>query len=55
MREVDVERISDSAKNALKDVLEEECIKITKRAFQISKHANRKTIIKEDILLAKDY
>lgn len=53
MREVSAERVSDRAKEVLRTCLEEEAEKIIKKAHQLSKHAGRTTILKEDILLAK--
>ncbi len=45
-------RVSDSAKIALKNLLEEKAYEISKRACQFAAHAGRKTIKKEDIKLA---
>jgi len=45
-------RVSASAKEALRDVLEEIAKKIAENANQISKHTGRTTIKAEDIKLA---
>ena len=47
-----VDRSSDDAKSALKDILEEYAVKISKRAAEFASHAGRKTIKKSDIKLA---
>ncbi len=47
-----VDRSSDKAKVALKEVLEDYAVKITKLAFEFAVHAGRKTIKKSDIKLA---
>ena len=46
------ERVSDKAKEALKNVLEEEAHKIASKAIHLAVHAGRKTIKAEDIKLA---
>ena len=45
-------RVSEEAVAALAEILEEEGIKISQQAAVFSKHANRKTITKDDINLA---
>ena len=54
MQEVGAERISDSSKFALREVLEERAIEINKKSSHIAKHSNRKTILRKDILISKD-
>lgn len=54
MRDVGADRVSDDSKEALREVLEEQGKLLTKKAFQLSKHAERRTILKEDVKLAKD-
>ena len=46
------ERVSDKAKVALKNALEEIAIEIAVKAIKFSVHAGRKTIKSEDIKLA---
>jgi len=45
-------RVSDNAKVELKNLLEEKGREIAGRAWELALHAGRKTIKKEDILLA---
>jgi histone H3/H4 len=47
------ERVSEDAKVALAEVLEEIAVQITLRAAVLAKHAKRKTIKQEDIEIAK--
>ncbi|HLG24880.1 MAG TPA: histone family protein [Candidatus Nanoarchaeia archaeon] len=46
------DRVSDKAKTALKEVLEQKALEIGKRAAQFAEHAGRKTIKAQDIRLA---
>jgi histone H3/H4 len=52
MRHANANRVSDSAKEKLRECLEEEAKKLVLRADQLSKHAGRTTIMKEDVELA---
>ncbi|MDP3990073.1 MAG: NFYB/HAP3 family transcription factor subunit [archaeon] len=52
MREVGAERVSDDAKIALADVLEQKARELSARAKQFAEHAGRKTITEKDIQLA---
>ena len=46
------ERVSDDAKEALAEVLQEKGIEVAKEAKKLAEHAGRKTVTKKDILLA---
>lgn len=46
------ERVSEDAKEALRDVLEERAAEVGKRASELAIHADRKTVRSEDIKLA---
>ena len=52
LREGGAERVSEDAKEALAEVLEDYGIEIAKDATLLSEHAGRKTIRKEDVKLA---
>ena len=47
------ERVSDDAKKALVQVLEEAGKEIGKRATLLSEHAGRKTVQEKDVMLAR--
>ena len=46
-------RVSDDAKEALKESLEQEAREIIEKADTLSKHAGRNTLMREDIILGK--
>lgn len=46
-------RVSEDAKVTLKEILEEHAKIISKRSILLAKHANRDTVRREDVLLAK--
>jgi len=46
------ERVSEEAADAFAEVLEEIGLKISERAVRIAKHSGRKTVKKDDVLLA---
>ncbi len=52
LKKAGAERVSDKAKEALKNVLEEEAEEIAESAIRLALHAKRKTIRVEDIKLA---
>ncbi len=52
LKKVGSERVSDNAKKELGIVLEEIGAELSKKALELSNHAGRKTIKKEDISLA---
>jgi len=52
MKKAGAYRVSDPAKEALREILEEIGEKISKEADELSKHARRTTIKAEDIRMA---
>ncbi|MHC1567140.1 MAG: histone family protein [Candidatus Syntropharchaeia archaeon] len=52
VRNAGADRVSEDARVALAEILEEYGTKISKKAIQLAKHAGRKTVKKEDIELA---
>lgn len=52
LKEAGAERVSDRAKAALKDVVEEKAEKIAADAIRLALHAGRKTVKGHDIKLA---
>ncbi len=44
-----IKRISKDALEEIRDVISEEGLEIAERAFKISRHANRKTIMLDDV------
>jgi len=52
MREVGALRVSDDAKEALAEVLEQKAKEISLEAKKLAEHAGRKTITEKDIRLA---
>ena len=45
-------RVSEDAAEALREVLEDIALDLSRKATQLSKHAGRKTVTKNDIKLA---
>ncbi len=54
MKEAGAERISQSAKEALKEVLEEEVKVIMEKALTNALNSGRKTVTEEDVKKAKE-
>lgn len=52
LKKAGAERVSEDAKEALRDTLEEYALKIGQDANKFSVHAGRKTVKSEDIKLA---
>jgi len=52
LKDAGAERVSDSAKTALKNVVEELASKISDDSVRLAKHAGRKTVKAGDIKLA---
>lgn len=52
MRQVGVVRVSDDAKEALAEVLEQKGLEIAIEAKKLAEHAGRKTVTEKDIQLA---
>ncbi|RLF16909.1 MAG: histone [Thermoprotei archaeon] len=51
-RKAGAKRVSESATRALRDLIEKVCYEIAKEAIILAAHAGRKTVIREDVLLA---
>ncbi|MBI1969372.1 histone family protein [Candidatus Woesearchaeota archaeon] len=52
MKLAGAERVSDRAKEALKEVVEEKSMKIAEQAVKLAQHAGRKTVKGGDVKLA---
>ena len=52
MRQAGAFRVSDDAKEALAEAVEEKALQIAKEAKKLAEHAGRKTITEKDIRLA---
>ena len=52
LKQAGAERVSDKAKVALKDVVEEKVEKIAASSVQLALHAGRKTVKERDVALA---
>jgi len=53
LRKANIERVSDDAAQALRDLVEEYALEIGERAAKLAKHAGRVTVKADDIRLAK--
>lgn len=52
MKKHGAQRVSESARQALRKILEKELLDLTQKASKISQHAGRKTINDSDIKIA---
>lgn len=52
LKKAGAERVSDKAKEALKEVLEEYANTVSSKAVKLSMHAGRKTVKASDVKLA---
>ncbi len=52
MRQAGADRVSDDAKVALKEIIEEKASEVSERAIKFAMHAGRKTVKSGDIKLA---
>lgn len=52
MKKAGANRVSEEAKSALKDILENHAFKVSEKAWQIAKHSGRKTIKPGDLKIA---
>ncbi len=48
-KKVGIKRISKDALEEIRDIVTEEGTEIAERAFRISRHANRRTVMLEDV------
>ncbi len=52
IRDAGAQRVSEAAKKALADAIEDHTIKLSKKAVDIANHSGRKTVKAEDIKMA---
>lgn len=52
LKRIGAERVSDSGKEALREVLEDYAEEIGRKAWELAKHSGRKTIRSTDVRLA---
>ncbi|MFC2143325.1 histone [Candidatus Aenigmatarchaeota archaeon] len=53
MKKAGAKRVSDKAASALADKLEEKTITLLTQADKLSKHAGRRTVMRQDIKMAR--
>jgi DNA-binding protein len=53
LKRANIDRVSDEAAEALRDMLEDYAVEISERAAKLAKHAGRVTVKADDIRLAK--
>ena len=53
LRKANIDRVSDDAAVALRDILEDYALEIGERAAKLARHAGRVTVKAEDVKLAK--
>ncbi|HHQ45001.1 MAG TPA: histone family protein [Candidatus Altiarchaeales archaeon] len=54
LRKSGIERVSEEAVAALRDILEEEAVELGRRAARLATHAGRVTIKAEDVRFARE-
>ncbi|MFP3910142.1 MAG: histone family protein [Halobacteriota archaeon] len=52
IRNAGADRVSEDAREAMAEVLEEWATEVSRRAMEVARHAGRKTVKAEDIKLA---
>ena len=52
LKKAGAHRVSEDAAEKLRDILEEEATELAKKANSLANHASRKTVRKEDVILA---
>ena len=48
-KKVGIKRISKEALEEMRDIVTEEGLELAERAFKLSRHANRKTVMLDDV------
>jgi DNA-binding protein len=55
LKQAGADRVSEDAKEALQEILEDHAMHIGKKAYDLALHANRKTVKGPDIKLASKH